>query len=345
MADTMIGLVNHGPEPDSVELRRIPRPTPTAHEVLLRVDAVGVCGSDVHQWHGSHSWKVNYPCVLGHEFAGTVVEVGASVDGFAPGQRVVSETAAVIDAASPLSRQGLYQLDPSRLGFGYGVDGAMAPYVATPSRTLHPIPDALEASVAALTEPCCVAYSAVCESRSVKAGDHVLVLGPGPIGILCAMMARLAGAGHIVMTGAPADAARLALAADLGVDSVLTGAADDVVGGLGDGLGVDVTIDAAGVSATLETALRLTRPAGTIVKVGWGRDPVGFSLDPLVQKALTLKGSFSHNWSIWERVIRMLAVGQLDPRPLISLVAPLEDWRLAFEGMRSGAYVKAVLRP
>lgn len=345
MADTMIALVNHGPEPGSVELRRIPRPTLTPHSVLLRVDAVGVCGSDVHQWQGSHSWAVNYPCVLGHEFAGTVVEVGASVRGFEPGARVVSETAAVIDPSSPLSRQGLYQLDPSRLGFGYGVDGAMAPYVAAPSRTLHHIPDALESIVAAVTEPCCVAYSAVCEAKSVKPGDHVLVLGPGPIGILCALLARLAGAAHIVMAGTPADVARLTLAADLGLDTTLTGDADDVVGSLGDGLGVDVTIDAAGVSAALEMALRLTRPAGTIVKVGWGRDPVGFSLDPLVQKALTLKGSFSHNWPIWERVIRMLADGQLDPRPLISHVAPLEDWREAFDGMRSGAYVKAVLRP
>jgi L-iditol 2-dehydrogenase len=345
MAETMRALVNYGPEPDSVELRDVPRPEPAEHDALLRVDAVGVCGSDVHQWQGSHSWRVAYPCVLGHEFTGTIVRVGSGVRGFEPGMRVVSETAAVIDAASPFTREGRYQLDPSRLGFGYGVDGAMAPYVVTPARTLHRIPDELEPEVAAVTEPCCVAYAAVCETRSVRPGDVVLVLGPGPIGILCAMMARLAGAGRVVMAGTPADGRRLALAAELGADDVLAEGLDDHVAGLGDGHGVDLTIDAAGVSTALQAALRLTRPAGTIVKVGWGRDPLGFSLDPLVQKALTLRGSFSHNWPVWERVIRLLAERQLDPRPLISHVAPLEAWRAAFEGMHRGTFAKAVLRP
>ena len=345
MAESMTGVVNYAPQPGSVELREIPRPQIGPRDVLLRVNAVGVCGSDVHQWQGSHGWKVNYPCVLGHEFTGTVEAVGAGVEGFEPGDRVVSETAAVIDEASPMSRQGLYQLDPSRLGFGYGVDGAMASHVATPARTLHRIPEALEPEVAAITEPCCVAFSAVCQTKSVSPGDHVLVLGPGPIGILCAMMARLAGAGHVAVLGTPRDEQRLALATEVGVDATLVGSADDHVARLGDGLGVDVSIDAAGVSATLEAAIRLTRPAGTILKVGWGREPVGFSLDPLVQKAITLKGSFSHNWPVWERVIRMLASGQLDPRPLISRVTSLEEWHDAFDGMHAGNYMKAVLRP
>ena len=345
MAESMPVLVNYAPQPGSVELRAIARPALGPRDVLLRVDAVGVCGSDVHQWMGSHSWQVNYPCVLGHEFTGTIEAVGAGVERFEPGERVVSETAAVIDEASPFTRQGLYQLDPSRLGFGYGVDGAMASHVVTRARTLHRIPDALEPEVAAITEPCCVAYSAVCQTRSVRPGDHVLVLGPGPIGMLCAMMAKLAGAGHVAIVGTAADERRLALATEVGLDEALVGNADAHVARLGDGLGVEVSIDAAGVSAALETAIRLTRPAGTILKVGWGREPLGFSLDPLVQKAITLKGSFSHNWPVWERVIRLLSSGQFDPRPLISLVTSLEQWHDAFSGMHDGTYMKAVLRP
>ncbi|MCF7760294.1 MAG: alcohol dehydrogenase catalytic domain-containing protein, partial [Cephaloticoccus sp.] len=118
-------VVNFAPEPLSVELREVARPVIGATDVLLAVEAVGVCGSDLHQWHSSHSWAVNYPVVLGHEFGGRIAEVGREVKGWQEGDRAVSETAAVIDEHSPLSRSGLYNLDPTRKGFGYGVNGAM----------------------------------------------------------------------------------------------------------------------------------------------------------------------------------------------------------------------------
>src|SRR5579875_2371470 len=123
--ESMPALVNYAREPYSVELREAAVPEIGERDVLLRVGAVSVCGSDVHQWNGSASWPVNYPCILGHEFCGTVAQVGNGVRQFKEGERVVSETAAVIDESSPLSRAGLYNLDPSRRGFGYGVDGAM----------------------------------------------------------------------------------------------------------------------------------------------------------------------------------------------------------------------------
>jgi alcohol dehydrogenase/L-iditol 2-dehydrogenase len=345
MNSTMTGLVNFAPERGSVELREAPRPEIGEEDVLLEVRAVGVCGSDLHQWHGSHSWKVNYPCILGHEFGGVVLQTGQRVRHFHEGARVVSETAAVIDPYSPFSRQGKYNLDPSRLGFGYGVDGAMARYVRVPERCLHAIPDALPFERACLTEPCCVAYNAVCEQTRIRPGDSVLVLGPGPIGLLCAMMAKLSGAGHLIVAGLPADARRLEVARQLGADATLDGDAAEYVNELGDGLGVDVVIDAAGVSPTLQTAMQVVRPGGQITKVGWGPKPLGFNLDPLVQKAVTLQGSFSHNWPMWERVIGMLASGQIDLAPVLSRVAPLSEWRECFEGMLEGKYVKTVLTP
>ena len=104
-------------------------------------------------------------------------------------------------------------------------------------------------------------------------------------------------------------------------------------------------VDAAGASAALKAALDLVRPAGWISKVGWGPQPIGYSLDPLVQKAVTLQGSFSHNWPIWERVIQMIASGQINLDLIISRVAGLPDWKNCFENMQSGEYVKAVLNP
>ena len=341
----MPAVVNYAPEPLCVELREVEIPSIGEDDVLLEVKAVGVCGSELHQWQGTHGWPVNYPCILGHEFAGIVSRVGDRVRSFRDGDRVVSETAAVIDADSPFTRRGLYNLAPGRLGFGYGVDGAMAQFVRVPERCLHHIPDVLPFEEAALTEPCCVTYNAVCMNTRIRPGDHVLVIGPGTIGLLCTLMAKLSGAGHLIVSGLSADTERLSIAKILGADQTLVDGIEEYVQELGDGLGLDVVIDAAGVSQTLKLAMDVVRPAGCITKVGWGPQPANFSLDPAVQKAVTIQGSFSHNWPVWERVIGMLASGQIDVDPILSRTASLQEWQLCFEQMHSGNDVKAVLIP
>ena len=344
----MVGLVNYAKEPHAVELRELPVPDIGEDDVLFKVEAVGICGSDLHQYMGKQSWPVNYPVVLGHEFAGYVAKTGSRVRGFKEGDRVVSETAAVLPHDSAFIRQGLYNLEPKRLGFGYGVDGAMAPLVRVPARCLHSLPAALTLEKASLTEPCCVAYNAVCVNSHLRPGDTVAVIGPGPIGLLCAMMAKLCGAGHILVIGIPADAKRLEVAKRIGADTTLGAHGEDAgewMMNFGDGYGLDLVIDAAGVSASLKLALDLVRPAGHITKVGWGPQPLNFSLDPLVQKAVTLQGSFSHNWPIWEKVISLLATGQIDLDPILNRISPLNEWHEAFEEMHSGVIVKGVLRP
>jgi L-iditol 2-dehydrogenase len=344
----MIGLVNYAKEPGSVELREIPVPQVGEEDVLLEVEAVGICGSDLHQYHGKNSWRVNYPVVLGHEFAGVVTSVGVRVHGFREGDRVVSETAAVLPRDSALIRQGLYNLEPGRLGFGYGVDGAMARFVKVPARCLHRVPASLPLEQAALTEPCCVAYTAVCVNSRIRPGQSVAVIGPGPIGLLCAAMAKLSGARHLIVIGTPVDERRLAVAVQMGADTVLGARGEELsawVKNFGDGYGLDLIVDAAGVSASLKLALEIVRPAGQITKVGWGPEPLGFSLDPLVQKAVTLQGSFSHNWPVWEVVLSLLSAGKIDLAPILNRVSPLTEWREAFDAMHAGEIVKGVLKP
>jgi len=339
---TYPAVVNFENKVGSVELREFSRPEIGDEDVLLDVSAVSVCGSDLHQWQAMHSWPVNYPVVLGHEFGGMIAEVGKRVTGWKEGDRVVSETAAVIDANNPMSRKGLYNLDPTRKGFGYGVDGAMTRFVRVPARCLHRIPEGLSFEKAALTEPCCVAYNAVVNQSDIKPGDRVVVLGPGPIGLLCAAIAKLWGA-QVAVVGLESDQKRLKVAEAYGCTAIVNDL--DEWAYAGDGLGVDGVIDAAGVSKTLEIALQITRPAGWITKVGWGPQPLGFSLDPLVQKAITLRGSFSHNWPIWERVLELTGSGQLNLDPVIGGVWALDDWHTAFEAMHSGNIVKAILKP
>ena len=335
-------VVNYSSIKGSVELREIKLPEIGEHDVLLQVENVGVCGSDIHQWTSEHSWKVNYPVVLGHEFGGLITKIGDKVKKWKVGDRVVSETAAVIDNESPLTKAGLYNLDPTRKGFGYGVDGAMTKYVRTPARCLHHIPENLSFEEACLTEPCCVAYNAVVVNSKIKPGDKVLVIGPGTIGILCAVIAKICGA-DVAVLGLESDRSRLAKLKNYNINSIVKNVSSWAKEK--DGLGVDLVIDAAGVSHTLKIAMDNVRPNGQITKVGWGPQPLDFSLDMIVQKNIRLQGSFSHNWPIWEKVIQLLSEGTLNVKPIIGGVWTIEEWKKAFTGMHSGKIIKSILKP
>ncbi len=148
---------------------------------------------------------------------------------------------------------------------------------------------------------------------------------------------------QVALVGLPQDTERLKIAEGYGCESIIGDAKAWAMER--DGLGCDGVIDAAGASITLKSALEWVRPAGWISKVGWGPQPLGFSLDPLVQKNIKLQGSFSHNWPIWERVLALMSSGQLDVRPIIGGVWPLADWREAFHKMHVGEVVKSVLQP
>lgn len=348
MSQRMPAVVQYASAAKSVDFRTVDVPAIGGDEVLLEVGAVGVCGSDVHQYYDAPSWTVNVPVTLGHEFGGTIAAVGAAVSDFNVGDRVVSETAAFICGRCVYCRTGHYNVCPHRKGFGYGTDGAMASFVRVPTRCLHRVPDDLPMSVAALTEPCCVAYNAIVERSSIKPGDIVVVLGPGPIGLLCMMLARLQGASTLAVAGLTADAERLRFARELGATHTLDLQREqpmEFIGALGDGYGADIVIDATGAAAAFRTAMDLVRPMGQITKVGWGPGPLGFSLDPIVKKAVTVNGCFSHTYPTWERVIGLLANGQLEAGRLANFHSTLEDWQRGFDGMHDGAIVKAVLYP
>jgi alcohol dehydrogenase/L-iditol 2-dehydrogenase len=152
---------------------------------------------------------------------------------------------------------------------------------------------------------------------------------------------------HLLVIGLPSDARRLEIAHQYGASQTYVTPDEDPVAAvraLEDGLGADLVVDAAGVSETLETAMQLVRPAGQIAKVGWGRAPFERSLDPLVQKAARIQGSFSHTWGTWERVLRLLGNGTLNVKPLFRRY-PLAEWREAFAAMERGDIAKAVLIP
>lgn len=340
-------VVQYALEPWAVELREIPVPEVGEHDVLLKVGAVSVCGSDVHQATNTHSWPVNIPVVLGHEFCGTVAHAGSAVRGVKEGDRVVSETAAVICGDCLMCRTGRYNLCPTRKGFGYGVNGAMASFVKVPARCLHAIPDSLPFELACLTEPHSVAYQSVIVNSHIRPGDVVVVLGPGPIGLLCARMAALAGAHPLIVAGLTADGERLETAKALGATQVVDiqkQSLEEVVRSL-DPLGADLVCDASGASRPLDVALQIAKPDGQVTKVGWSPDNVPVNMNPLVQKNIRLQGSFSHNYPVWERVIHLLDAGLTRAELIVGLKTDLQDWRRGFDGMHHGQVIKSVLIP
>lgn len=346
----MDALIKFGRGDKQVELRHVPQPPdPMPHQVIVEVGAAGVCGSDLHMWRENHSWEIKLPLVLGHEFCGTVAEVGADVANFKVGDRVAVETAAEICGGCIFCYSGNYNQCPQRLGYGALHDGAFTKYVTARQQILHLIPDNVPDEYAALTEPICVAYNALVEkTAAVRPGDTVVIQGPGPIGMMALLVAKLRGASEIVMLGTALDEQRLPIARQLGATAALNIDEENPLAflrELGDGYGADLVVDCTGVSIALKSALDMVRPNGIITKIGWGPRPLGFSLDPLVQKAVTLQGTFSHLYSTWERALGLLSSGQIDLSPIVSGVYPLDEWEVAFEEMEAGNNVKSVLLP
>lgn len=343
----MQALVKYGRRDGDVEIREVDEPVLARDRVLIEVKAAGVCGSDIHMWREHQSWAVKLPLILGHEFAGEVVEVGEAVTGVQVGDRVACETAESVCGRCVYCLSGNYNLCPNRLGYGALADGAFTRYVAALPEILHRVPDHVPFEHAALTEPISVAYNALVEKTDMRPGDLVVIQGPGPIGIMALQIVRLRGAGTIVMLGTDADERRLEVAVELGAHhtvNVQRQDAEALIRSLGDGFGADLVVDCTGVSRALQQSLELVRPNGRITKIGWGPQPLDFSLDPLVGKAVTLQGSFSHTYSTWERVVGLLSTGQVNLDPVIGGVYALDEWEEAFSRMEEGQNVKSVLR-
>lgn len=345
----MKAVVKYALEDDKVELRDMPVPSLTDDDVLLRVKAAGVCGSDIEMWRNHFTYHVNTPVIQGHEFCGVIERVGANVQAWKPGDRVVSETSAFVCGKCRFCRSGDYNMCPSRLGYGYGTNGAFTRYVRVRQQILHRMPEGLGFEEAAITEPACVAYNALVVRSRIRPGDVVVIIGPGPIGINCLQVAHAAGAARLFMIGTPADEKRFRVAAQVCPSAVmLRGTAEESSAAVMDatsGLGADVVVDAAGNSETLRLSLALVRRLGLITKIGWGPAPVGFSLDLLLTKAVTLQGTYGHARQAWENVIRLLDAGILNLKPLVSHVLPIERWREGYELVESRQAVKVILKP
>lgn len=312
---------------------------------MIEVAAAGICGTDLHIYH--NQYKHNAPVILGHEFSGVVKEITPGVDSIQVGDRVVSLTAAKTCGKCDYCAAGLLMLCDQRLSLGSGVNGAFARYLTVDARLVLKLPDAVYLESAALTEPLACAVNGVLETGAVSAGDVVLILGPGAIGLLSAQVAKAQG-GIVVVCGIGRDQERLDMAKKLGADFIINVEQENparIIMDLTDGYGADVVIECAGAGGSANEGLQLIRKRGRYVQMGLYGRKIGFDIDQLVYKELKFSSIFGTTRPAWKRSLRLLEHGMVQTLPLITAKLPLERWREGFSMLEKKQGVKTLLIP
>ena len=331
-----------------LEITDLPVPVPGPDEVLIRVAACGICGSDVHGYDGSSGRRIP-PIVMGHEAAGRIAAVGQNVKGLAEGDRVTFDST-IFCGACAHCRRGDVNLCDHRQVLGvscsdYRRAGAFAEYVVVPSRVIHRLPDPLSFSEAAMLEAVAVAIHGVSLAQ-IPPNSTALVIGAGTIGLLTLQALRSAGCSRVLV--ADIDPTRLQLAQELGATTVLSAEKDLVaqVLELTSGTGVDVAVEAVGRTETVTAAIESVCKGGTVVLVGNISPQVTIPLQKVVTRQIRLQGSCASAGE-YPRAIELLASGAIRVQPLITAVAPLAAGPEWFERLyaREPNLMKVVLTP
>jgi len=331
-----------------VEVRDVAEPAPGPGEVKIKIAACGVCGSDIHVFHDTFPYWP--PVILGHEFTGTIVELGPDCKLFQTGQRVVAEPHTRACGVCYLCRTGNIQICPQKRSPGWGIDGGMAEYICYPEKLLHPIPEDMTWDQAAVVEPTANAVTDLLERTGVSAGDFVVVQGPGPIGLMAAMVARAAGAREVVVIGAPGDAAmRLKKARELGFEKTINIGETDPVEAVMDmtgGIGADIVVECSGAPKAIPVTVDLVRKMGKICVIGLtGNRDVVLPWDKFAFKVVNVIFNLSTYYTSWDRTIRLIHSGAVPAEKLITHREPLENWKQVFDDIENLKALKALLIP
>jgi len=328
-----------------LEFKDWPEPVPALDEVKLKVSHAGVCGTDIHIIKGE--WPCRPPVVLGHEFCGTAVEVGAQVRSFKPGDRIVASNPARTCGNCLNCRAGNPFMCSRRVSAGYMIDGAFAEYISIRAERCHHLPDNVSFRQASLGEPLSVAVHAVMERSTVHAGDLVLVSGPGCVGILTMLVAKMEGA-RVIVVGTAKDHLRLSCAKNLGADMVVDASKEDpleIVRQHSQGEVAAVVYECAGVVPSLDMCWEAVRRGGALVPVGIYPGKIDTDFNKVTMKELQVSGSFGYVWTSWQRCIRLLGEGKVNTEALISHEVPLNRFEDAFRWSQDGSAIKVVLNP
>ncbi|MCJ7703554.1 MAG: galactitol-1-phosphate 5-dehydrogenase [Anaerolineales bacterium] len=331
------------------EYTDIPEPSIKPKEVLIRVKACGVCGSDVHGIDGSSGRRIP-PIVMGHEASGVIERVGSDVQGWQMGDRVTFDST-IYCGTCHFCRKGLINLCDNRRVFGvscedYRQNGAFAEFVAVPEHILYRIPDDVSFELAAMVEALSVAFHAI-EQTPISLNDTAVVVGTGMIGLLIIQSLRLSGCGKIIAVDL--DESRLDMALQMGADVALNSSSVDVaeeVFKLTEDRGADLAFEVVGIAATLQMGIASLRKGGSITLVG-NLQPTGeFQIQSVVTRQIAMYGSCASNGE-YPACLEMIARGKINLEPLISKVAPLSEGAEWFKRLynREQGLMKVILKP
>jgi len=306
-------------------------------DVKIKIDTVGVCGSDVHYYtHGRiGGFIVKAPMVLGHEAAGVVVEVGAKVKTLAVGDRVCMEPG-IPDLSSRASKLGLYNVDPAVVFWATPpVHGVLTPYVVHPAAFTFKLPDNVSFAEAAMVEPFAVGLQAAVKA-GIRPGDSAVVTGAGPIGIMAALAALASGCSRVIVSDLVDE--KLAIAGrypGVSTVNVKTQKLVDAVNAATDGWGVDVVFEASGSPRAYDGVQALIRPGGCLIAIGMPIEPVKLDISSIAAKEIRIETVFRYA-NVFDRALQMIASGKVDLKPLISETFPFEQSIAAFERAAEG---------
>lgn len=331
----------------NVEFKEIEPPKIKSDELLVEVKAAGICGTDLHILHDKSHYVP--PVTLGHEYAGVVVETGSDVTDFNAGDKVTSPATINCDICH-FCQIGVTNrcIDPNKRILGVArADGAFAKFIAVPAKIAHKLPKEIPFEEAALAEPAACAVHAT-EMIPVNKGDTVVILGPGPMGLLILQLAKLAGASQTIVTGITADQDRMKIAKELGADHTINVEQEDpvsIIKEITNELGADVVFECSGAPQAQKQAFDIVRRRGKIGLVGLTGREINISLDKIVEGELEVKGSWGTLWTSWKLAIKLISLKKLKVKPLISATLPLEQWEKGFQLMESKDAIKVLLIP
>jgi L-iditol 2-dehydrogenase len=342
----MKALVKYASGPGNVEIREVEEPRCGDDQVKLEIAFCGICGTDLHVLHDTFR---NYPpVILGHEFAGTVVEVGKNVIDAAVGERVTGLGATAVTCGHcAYCRSGYFIFCSKRRGLGHGVNGAFTRYVVMRPDQLYRIPASFSLEEASMSEPFAAVVQAVTEISDVRIGDTALVSGPGPIGLLCLKLLVAEGA-KVIVAGAAGDTDRLAAALRMGAAAVINIGEQNLSEAIREhtgGVGVDVAFECAGHPGSVRGCLESLRPMGRYTQVAICGKDIPFPIDLIFYKQLTMSGSVCYTTRTWERMMKIYAQGRVRMNDLISTKLPISDWRAAFALCEDKKAIKVLMYP
>jgi threonine dehydrogenase-like Zn-dependent dehydrogenase len=324
-------------------------------DVLIEIKAAGLCASDLDFVEGRQAGALRPPVILGHEFAGVVAQVGPSVKKWKTGDRVVSDNTGTVCGECYACSTGDYLACPQRLGLGYGMDGGFAKYCKILGDTLRVfpnslmrIPEGISFEEAAILDPACNAYRAVVQEARLVPGENVAIFGVGALGQFAIQSARAAGAAKIISVGLSADEDRFILAKKNGATDLITADkcdAIETVRRLTGGEGVASVIDCAGANVVVKQAIEMVRMGGSVIKVGYDIRPADFSLDRIIERAVTIRGHFGYDWVAWKNVMNLVLAGKFSLESVITHKMRLTDFDKALNLLRSKEAVKIILYP